>query len=390
MPTKSPKKTKLFIEAVPLVDRQVSGVPHALAGVVATLAANKKITDLYEIVLVAPASRMHLLDRWQGLEGCTRKAIPMKFRIMNGLGRRGLLPPMDLLLGSGVYLFGNYFNWPLTRRSKSLTYIHDACFAVFPQYVQPDNMRMLQRNVPRYIRQTDYIVTVSQSSKKEIVEHFDIDNEHVLVAYNGVDTSLYKQYPTKEVVKVRKKYGLNDQPYILFVGNIEPRKNLERLVKAMEHVPKQYALMMVGSDGWLNDKVFAAIDKLNKAGHKIIKPRTYVPDEDVVRLMSGSTALALPSLHEGFGMPALEAIVSKTVAVVGDIPPLHEVVADAGIFCDPNSIESIAEALNKAVNLTPAQRDKLVAKGYEHGRQFTWERGIAQLTDTLLMLRGKQ
>lgn len=389
MSTKLPKKTKLFIEAVPLVDRQVSGIPHALAGVVAALAANKKITDAYEIVLVAPAARMHLLDRWPGLEGCTRKAIPMKFRIMNGLGRRGLLPPMDLLLGSGVYVFGNYFNWPLTRRSKSLTYIHDACFAVFPQYVQPDNMRMLQKNVPRYIRQTDYVVTVSESAKKEIVERFDIDNEHVLVAYNGVDTSLYKQYSTREVAEVRKKYELGDKPYILFVGNIEPRKNLERLVKAMEFVPKEYTLMMVGSDGWLNEKVFAAMDRLNKMGHRIIKPKTFVPDEDVVRLMSGSTALALPSLHEGFGMPALEAIVSKTVVVVGDIPPLHEVAADAGIFCDPHSIKSIAEGLNKAINMAPAAREKLVAKGYAHGKQFTWERGIVQLTDTLLGLASK-
>lgn len=389
MPTKSPKKTKLFIEAVPLVDRQVSGIPHALAGVVATLAANKKITDVYEIVLVAPASRMHLLDRWPGLEVCTRKAIPMKFRIMNGLGRRGLLPPMDLLLGPGVYLFGNYFNWPLTRRSKSLTYIHDACFAVFPQYVQPDNMRMLQKNVPRYIRQTDYVVTVSSAAKKEVVEHFDIDDEHVLVAYNGVDTSLYRQYPTREVAKVRKKYELGDNPYVLFVGNIEPRKNLERLVKAMEFVPKEYTLMMVGSDGWLNEKVFAAMDRLNKAGHRIVKPKTFVPDEDVVRLMSGSTALALPSLHEGFGMPALEAIVSKTVAVVGDIPPLHEVVDGAGIYCDPNRIESIAEGLNKAINMTPSAREKLVAKGYAHGKQFTWDRGVSQLADTLVSLASE-
>jgi len=389
MSTKSSKKTKLFIEAVPLVDRQVSGVPHAVAGVVAALAANKKITDVYEIVLVAPASRMHLLDRWPGLEGCTRKAIPMKFRIMNGLGRRGLLPPMDLLLGSGVYLFGNYFNWPLTRRSKSLTYIHDACFAVFPQYVQPDNMRSLTKNVPRYIRQTDYVVTVSEASKKEVVQHFAIDAEHVLVAYNGVDTSLYKQYSTREVAKVRKKYELGDKPYILFVGNIEPRKNLERLIKAMQHVPKDYTLLMVGSDGWLNDKVFAAMDKLNKMGHRVIKPRAFVPDEDVVRLMSGSTALALPSLHEGFGMPALEALVSKTLAVVGDIPPLHEVTADAGIYCDPNSIESIAEALNKAINMAPAAREKLVTKGYAHGKQFTWERGISQLTDALMQLHSE-
>ena len=378
------KKTKLFVEAVPLVDRQISGVPHALAGLVAALAANKDVTDKYEIVLVAPKNRMHLLDRWKGLEGCTRKAIPMKFRIMNGLGRRGLLPPMDLLLGSGVYLFGNFFNWPLTKRSRSFTYIHDICFAVNPEYVQPDNQKSLAKNVPRYIRQTDYVITVSQSTRQEIIDTFKVEPERVLVVYNGANGDLYKPYPTKEVTKVRAQYNLQDKPYLLYIGNIEPRKNLERLVKAMHKVPKEYTLLMVGSDGWLNEDVFAAIEAANKDGHKVLKPRSYVSDDDLVRLLSGATALVLPSLYEGFGMPPLEAMMAKRPVVVSDIPPLHEVAADAGIYCDPKSIESIAEAINKVVNLIPTERQKLIDKGYKHAQSFTWERSTKSMVEALL------
>jgi glycosyltransferase involved in cell wall biosynthesis len=378
------KKTKLFVEAVPLVDRQVSGIPHALAGLVAALAVNDKIKAQFEIVLVAPASRMHLLDRWPGLEGCTRKAIPMKFRIMNGLGRRGLLPPMDLLLGQGVYLFGNFFNWPLTKRSKSLTYIHDICFAIHPEFVQPDNQRTLQKNVPRYIRQTDYVVTVSESARQEIIDHFQVAPERVVVVYNGVNMELYKPYPTKEITTVRKKYGLGETPYFLFVGNIEPRKNLERLIKAMMKLPQEYALIMVGSDGWLNEKVFEAIEVANKAGHKVIKPRTYVPDEDVVRLMSGATALVLPSLYEGFGMPPLEAMISKTPVIVSDIPPLHEVVGRSGLFCDPRSIASIAESMQSMIDLVPTQRQKMVEAGYKHAASFTWAHSAEAFAPVLL------
>ncbi len=378
------KKTKLFVEAVPLVDRQISGIPHALAGLVAALAANKAITDVYEIVLVAPKSRMHLLDRWRGLENCTRKAIPMKFRIMNGLGRRGLLPPMDLLLGSGIYLFGNFFNWPLTKRSTSFTYIHDICFAVHPEYVQPDNQKSLAKNVPRYIRQTDYVITVSQSARQEIIDTFKVEPERVVVVYNGADGSLYKPYPIREVAKVRTKYGLKDRPYLLYIGNIEPRKNLERLVRAVPQLPKEYALLMVGSDGWLNEGVFEAIDAANKAGHKVLKPRTYVPDEDVVRLLSGATALVLPSLYEGFGMPPLEAMMSKTPVVVADIPPLHEVANGAGIYCDPKSVDSIAAAMNKVIDLIPTERQKLVDKGYKHAQSFTWEQSTEAIVKALL------
>lgn len=385
-PTKS-KKMKLFVEAVPLVDRQVSGVPHALAGLVAALAANKKITDVYEIVLVAPKNRLHLLNRWKGLEKCTRKAIPMKFRVMNGLGRRGLLPPMDLLLGPGVYLFGNFFNWPLTKRSTSFTYIHDICFAVHPEFVQPDNQKSLEKNVPRYIRQTDYVITVSQSARQEIIDVFKVEPERVLVVYNGANGDLYKPYPTREVARVRAQYNLKDRPYLLYIGNIEPRKNLERLVKAIHKVPKEYALLMIGSDGWLNEGVFAAIEAANKAGHKVLKPRSYVPDEDLVRLLSGATALVLPSLYEGFGMPPLEAMMAKRPIVVSDIPPLHEVANGAGVYCDPHSIGSIAEAINKVINLVPTERQKLIEKGYKHAQSFTWERSTEAIVETLLNSR---
>lgn len=376
-------KQKLFIEAVPLVDKQVSGVPHALAGLVAAMAANKKITDQYELVLVAPGNRMHLLDRWHGLENCTRKPIPMKFRIMNGLGRRGLLPPMDLLLGPGVYLFGNFFNWPLTRRSQSLTYIHDICFAVHPEYVQPDNQRMLERNVPRYIKQSNYIITVSEHAKKEIIKTYRTNPDKTIVLYNGVNTDLYKQYPDAEVNKVKQKYGLKGKKYFVFIGNIEPRKNLERLVRAMMQVPKDYALIMVGSDGWLNEKVFAAIDEANAKGHTIIKPKTYVDDNDVARLISGATALVQPSLYEGFGMPPLEAAVSQTPVVAADIPPLHEVLGPAGIYCDPLKIDSIAQALNQATQLTTKQKQTLIQAGLKHTAQFTWANSAQKLAKVL-------
>lgn len=377
------KRTKLFVEAVPLVDSQISGVPHALAGLVAALAANERIQKRFEIVLVVPGSRIHLLDRWQGLEHCTRKAIPMKFRIMNGLARRNLLPPMDLLLGPGLYLFGNFFNWSLTKRSRSFTYIHDICYAVHPELVQPENQRMLAKNMPRFIRQSNYLITVSESARHEIITHLGVPARKVLTLYNGVNTELYKPYPAAETARIAKKYGVGDKKYFLFIGNIEPRKNLERLVLAMEQVPKDYALIMVGSDGWLNDTVFAAIDTARAKGHDIIKPKTYVPDDDVVRLLSGAVGLVLPSIYEGFGMPALEALMCGTPAVVADIPPLHEVTGEAGVYCDPYSAASIAAAMMRVAHLKPAERSALVDKGMCHAKQFTWERSAHTFADLI-------
>lgn len=378
-------KTKVFIEAVPLVDSQMSGIPHALAGIVAAMAANKAIQQKYELVLVAPKNRLHLLDRWQGLEKCTRKAIPMKFRIMNGLGRRGLLPPMDWLLGTGIYFFGNFFNWPLTKASKSFTYIHDICFATHPELVQPDNQKMLVKNVPRYIKQTDYVIAVSETSRKEIISEFKVDANRVKVVYNAADTSAYAQSYTKEqVADTQQKYGVLGDKYFLFISNIEPRKNIERLIKAVALLPKDVGLFLIGGDGWLNEKVFELIEAENKKGRKITKPKTYVEDDDAAKLLQGSLGLTIPSIYEGFGMPALESLTMGKPTVVSNIPQFKEVAGDAGIYCDPEDVKSIATALQKVLKMSSSERSELAKKSKKQAAKFSWSKSagvIASLFD---------
>jgi glycosyltransferase involved in cell wall biosynthesis len=378
-------KRKIFIEAVPLVDHQVSGVPHALAGIVAALAANKAVQQMFELVLVAPKNRLQLLDRWPGLETCTRKAIPMKFRIMNGLGRRGLLPKMDLLLGPGIYLFGNYFNWPLTRRSRSLTYLHDICFMTHPELVQPENQRMLAKNVPRYLRQADYVIAVSHTAKQSIVKALQVAPEKVVVVHNAVDTTLFSQAFTKEdIAEVQRKYGVEGQKYFYFIGNIEPRKNLERLLRALMTLPIEYGMVFVGSDGWLNEQFFALVEKARAQGRTVVKPSTYVDDHDAARLLHGSLGLVWPSIDEGFGMPPLESLAAGKPTVVSTIPQFKETVGDAGIYCDPFNEASIASALQHVIALSPNQRHALAKKGRERVALFAWDKSAARLTELLI------
>lgn len=381
---KNATRTKIFIEAVPLVDRQMSGIPHAIAGLVAAMAANKDIQEKYELVLVAPKSRLHLLERWKGLETCTRKPIPMKFRIMNGLGRRGLLPPMDLLLGKGIYLFGNYFNWPLTRRSRSITYIHDICFKTHPELVQPDNQRMLAKNVPRYIRQTDYVISVSDTGRKALIKEFNVSPKKVVTVYNAIYDDLYgKKYAKADIEAVQKKYGVKGEKYFYFIGNIEPRKNVARLLQALMKLPKEYGIVLVGSDGWLNEDVFNLIDKAKSEGRKFIKPKTYVDDDDSARLMHGAVGFVWPSIDEGFGIPPLEGLAANKPTVVADIPLFHEVVGDAGIYCNPLDVDSIADALKRALSLSPAERRDLAKKGQARVNKFSWAASAKQIATLL-------
>jgi glycosyltransferase involved in cell wall biosynthesis len=140
------------------------------------------------------------------------------------------------------------------------------CFALYPELVQPQNQRSLAKNTPRFIKQSNYIVTVSESARRDIINYYKLDPAKVIVAYNGVNSDFYRLLPQSKITPPLGKYGLKYKKYFLFVSNIEPRKNVERLIQAMAFLPKEYALMLVGSDGWLNDNVFKAMKRLNQEG----------------------------------------------------------------------------------------------------------------------------
>jgi glycosyltransferase involved in cell wall biosynthesis len=135
----------------------------------------------------------------------------------------------------------------------------------------------------------------------------------------------------------------------------------------------------VGGSGWLNENVMEAIDRAKSEGAKIVKPETFVPDEDVARLLSGAEALIHPAFHEGFGMTPAEAMASKIPVVVSDIPVMHEVVGDAGLYCDPHDIESIADAMKRVVDISAKEKIGLVAKGVDRVKQFTWTASAEKL-----------
>ena len=376
------RKTLFFVEAIPLVEDKPSGVSHAIAGLIAALASNRAFTEQYEIVLIAPKRGLHKLDRWPGISKCSRKGLPLRMKIINGLIKFHLLPPMDILLGRGVYLFGNFKNWPVTKRSLSLTYIHDMCYAFFPEFVSPKNQQFLMKNVPRFIKQTNYIITVSESAKKEIVEYYGMDPEKIVVLYNGVDRTLFKPHSAAAIKKVKKKYEIA-KDYFLFVGNIEPRKNLANLIRAFRELPKDRSLVLVGGSGWLNEEVLAEIDRSRNEGFDIIKPATFVPDEDVAALISGAVAMVHPAFHEGFGMPPVEAMATGTPLVVSDIPSLREVIADAGVYANPLDVADIAKAMKYIAHMKTPERDRLLKKGIIRAEQFSWQKSGQKLMEFL-------
>tara|TARA_B100000378_G_scaffold278674_1_gene282835 strand:- start:15301 stop:16452 length:1152 start_codon:yes stop_codon:yes gene_type:complete len=378
------KRRKIFIDGGPLAEEKMSGVGASTLETVRALALKKDILDTHEIHLLIAANKRHLLDRHHLDKTVHITPIYIKARIINGLTKFNILPPMDLLFGRGVYIFPNFKNWPLLF-SKSVTYVHDVAFRLYPQYIQKQNLLMLNASIERYLKRTDAIVTVSNSSKNDLLGSFpELSNSKVHVVHNGVDRAEYNLGSRESSQGIKDKYNLPEE-YFLFISNLEPRKNVRTLLNAFELFADENAsvgLVLVGGMGWNNEDVYARIDTLKRRGLLIIKPNAYVPDEDLPGLIAGSIALVHPAHHEGFGMSPLQAIACGTPVVVSDIPSLREVIGDVGVYLkDINNARELSGLMKQVYNsrITKKDRELLSAQA----DKYQWKDTITSLVDVI-------
>ena len=371
----------VFIDASPLVDDRPSGIGHLVAAT--TIALSKKIQadPNTRLVLLVPRKNSNRLARWPELAHVKVKRFPFRTRILNGLIRYNLLPWMDIFFGKGVYIFGNFKNWPLTKFSRSITYIHDISFILYPDFAEPRNLSLLAQKLPRFIKRTNRVITISTASKNEIVKHYQLSPNDVDVVYCGVDTELYKPYQKTMLSTVRKKYGLKKE-YLVYVGNIEPRKNLSTLARALAQMPveikRQTDLLVIGGNGWHSEPIMEAFNAARKAGVSIVRPKTYVEDSDVAILISGSIALIQPSVHEGFSLPPIEAIAAGTVTVVSNIPVHKEILGRSAVYFNPASPDDISKKIVDVItgaHVTNAVNRSKIADMY------SWDRAADQLLE---------
>jgi glycosyltransferase involved in cell wall biosynthesis len=180
---------------------------------------------------------------------------------------------------------------------------------------------------------------------------------------------------------MEQKYGVT-KPYLMFLSNVEPRKNIDRLLAAYEAAvaDQSVSLLIVGADGWLNTATAATIERLRARGYEIIWPDAYVPDADLPALLSGAQALVHPALYEGFGISPLQAMACGTNVIVSNTTSLPEVAGKAGIYVDPLNTESITLAIRKALAAKGLQpKKKILAQA----ARFSWQKAAAELHDII-------
>jgi len=263
--------------------------------------------------------------------------------------------------------------------------IMDVSYLHFPELFAKKDLYQLRAWTGYSAKKAARIFTISQSSKDDILKQYNKSPEDVVVTYPGIKESVMSDVTKKQL---QKKFDISEN-YILFVGTIQPRKNIERLIEAFAQLKnssrlrsnnKDLELVIVGKKGWLYEPILAAPEKYNVSDS--VKFLEFVSNEDLPALYTHALFFVLPSLYEGFGLPVVEAMKYGCPVITSNVSSLPEAGGDAALYVNPESVEDIAGAMEKLLGNTKL-REQLVKKGYEHIKQFSWEKAAEKTLEVL-------
>lgn len=270
------------------------------------------------------------------------------------------------------------FTLPPSLRSRSVVTVHDLCYEHFPQFFRPSVRALMKTLVPWSCRRADHVITVSESSKRDLVELYGIQPSRITVTYPGAGSQFRPMDRDEARTIIRTTYGVGDD-FIVYVGNLEPRKNLRRLLDAFFLLKEQnkitHKLLIVGQASWLAKDIIAAAGRGNLSKEVVFTG--YVPAEDLPRFYSAATAMVYPSLFEGFGLPVVEAMACGTPVITSFGSSLEEIAGDAALLVDPYSTSAIASAIEKVANDPHLQRS-LREAGLKRSGMFSFRRMAEQ------------
>ena len=249
------------------------------------------------------------------------------------------------------------------------------------------------------ILNSKHIFTISQSSKEDIVKNYHVDPSKITTIYPGYDKEKFKPQLRSKINRVKNKYKIRGN-YLIFVGTLQPRKNIEKLIEAFsmltqghkntvnrQQITDNLSLVIVGRKGWLYEPIFSKVKQL-KLDQKVIFT-DYVSDDYLPALIAGAKAYVLPSLWEGFGIPVIEAQACGVPVVVSNTSSLPEIVGESGVLVDPESVASITEGIAKVL-ANQALRQKLIKAGFANTKRFSWQKCAKQTLSILTKLAQKR
>ena len=262
------------------------------------------------------------------------------------------------------------------KNQKSVVTIHDLAFLLYPETFPAKDAFLHKLYVREAITKADHLIAITEATKQDIIKFYNINPAKISVVYHGVDKDRFRLMKKGEehlITEVKTKYNIT-KPYILYIGNVQPRKNIQGLIKAYQKLRKttghNYQLVIAGAKAWLVDEVMKEIGDSYR--DDIIFTGRF-EDAELTPLLWGADLFVLPSFYEGFGLPILEAMACGVPTVVADTPSLVEVGGEASLSFDPHNIDDMAKVLDNIISNLDL-RQTMRTKGLERAEEFSWER----------------
>jgi glycosyltransferase involved in cell wall biosynthesis len=356
---------RIAINAIPLLGR-LTGVGHYIRELVHQFGT---LSPQYEYIYYYGYFTQRILTGGKRIHGIKDFLSKMPLVRTSLRGFRGTVAKYHRA-EFDLYFEPNFI--PLDIRAKSIvTTVHDFSFQLFPEAHPKDRVRYFSKNFLKSVRRSSKIITDSGYTKIEAIDILRVPGDMITPIHLGVDHGLFKIYPREAQNACRRELGLPEK-FILFVGTREPRKNVGRLVQAYAELPdpvqREFSLVLVGPRGWGESDPARGKKLANR-----VMVLDYLDTQKLALAYNLASALAYPSLYEGFGLPAIEAMACGCPVIVSRVASLPEVCADAACYVDPTDVQSIAAGMNRVLSDNELRRS-LIKNGIERTKLFTWEK----------------
>lgn len=348
---------------------------------------------------LAPADEFELISPFPYVAADgdeSEQTLPSNLRIVqaqvNPLRRRrwwsiGL--PLYIKRASFVLFHGTNYNVPLWNRCRTILTVHDLSLLLYPETHEEHLVRRARLRLPVMARTATAIITPSESVRREVCEHLGIKPERV-VAIPEAARRTFRPLPLAETIAVRRRLKIEDE-FILFVGTIEPRKNLLALARAFDEIHRTTRLhpqlVIAGKEGWLTGELFSYLKSAEI--RERVRFTGYVSDDDLRALYSSCRAFVYPSLYEGFGLPPLEAMACGAPVITSRIPSIIETVGDAARLVSPTDFRELTQGIIRVLE-DSGEREHLSLAGLQRAAGFSWERTAAASLDVYRQALNKE
>ena len=368
---------RVAVDARPAMDPRRTGVGHYARRLLEHLPGAMAGDEVVAWYLDAKG----LFRRPRHFDGVAEHASRFPTRVFQPVSWRLRVPRLEWLVRFEALLATNFLP-PPTGSPGVVLVVHDLAFEVMPE-TAPHHDRRWRRRFDRWLRRSAAVIVPSESTRADLLDRHEVDDEHVHAIPHGAEP--FEPPPAAEVEAARERFGVGGR-YVLFVGGIEPRKNLHGLIEAFHRIPTDAWLVVAGGKtNWVpgeTGRVESAVARLPEAVRRRVRFTGYVTPEDKASLLAGAEVLAYPSSYEGFGFPVLEGFAAGVPVLSSTASSLPEVAGEAALLVEPSDPAAIAEGLERLLG-DEALRASLRAAGHERVRAFTWERTAAATAEVL-------